>query len=198
MTPIRTGIPQGSPVSPIIFPLYLRPLFTLLRQTHQKISCPSYMDDIRLMTEATSAADNARELEDAVDTCFTLGEENAVAFDDPKSELMHFTTVHKMDTSEECYVQLPNGIRIKPSGTQRWLGLWFDRKLTWKHHIRSNTSSAMRVLIALSRLGNTERGLCQSALKQLYQSCITTVADFGAEVWFFSFFSFFYSYCIRS
>ena len=37
--------------------------------------------------------------------------------------------------------------------------------------------------MALSRLGNTERGMSQSALTQLYQSCITTVADFGAEVW---------------
>ena len=37
--------------------------------------------------------------------------------------------------------------------------------------------------MALSWLGNTERGLSQSALRQLYQSCITTVADFGAEVW---------------
>jgi hypothetical protein len=42
--------------------------------------------------------------------------------------------------------------------------------------------------MALSLLGNTERGLRQSALRQLYQSCITTVADFGAEVWFFLFF----------
>ena len=43
----------------------------------------------------------------------------------------------------------------------------------------------MRVFMALSRLGNTERGLSQSesALRQLYKSCITTVADFGAEVW---------------
>ena len=38
-------------------------------------------------------------------------------------------------------------------------------------------------LYGTSQLGNTERGLSQSALRQLYQSCITTVADFGAEVW---------------
>jgi hypothetical protein len=53
------------------------------------------------MTEGTSAADNATELEDAVDTCFTWDEENALAFDDRKSELMHFTTTRKMDTTEE-------------------------------------------------------------------------------------------------
>src|SRR5205807_3956423 len=44
-------------------------------------------------------------------------------------------------------------------------------------------TSAIKVFMALSRLGNTERGLSQSALRQLYQSCITTVADLGAEVW---------------
>jgi hypothetical protein len=51
MTPIRTGIPQGSPASPIIFFLYLTPLFILLHQTHQNITYPSDIDDICLMTE---------------------------------------------------------------------------------------------------------------------------------------------------
>jgi hypothetical protein len=37
--------------------------------------------------------------------------------------------------------------------------------------------------MALSRLENTKQGLSQSTLRQLYQSCITTVADVGAEVW---------------
>src|SRR5205085_8107504 len=58
-----------------------------------------------------------------------------------------------------------------------------DRKLIWKYHIRTRTTSAIKVFMALSRLGNTERGLMQSALRQPYESCITTVADFGAEVW---------------
>jgi hypothetical protein len=133
------------------------------------------------MTEGTSAADNARELEDAIVTCSTWGEENAVTFDDPKSELMHCTTARKLDTMEGCYIQLPHGTRIKPSGTQWWLGVWFDRKLTWKHHIRSKTASAMRVFMALSHLGITERGLSQSVVRQLNQSCITTMADFGTE-----------------
>jgi hypothetical protein len=109
--------------------------------------------------------------------------ENTVAFDDPKLELMHFTTARKLNTTEECHAQLPNGTGIKPSGTQWWLGLLLNRKLTWKHHILSNTRSTMRVLMALSCLQNTQQGLSQSALRQLYQRCITTVADFGTEVW---------------
>jgi hypothetical protein len=127
------------------------PLFTRLRQTHQNITYPSYIDDIFLMTEGTSAADNPSELQDTVDTCFTWGAENTVVSDDPKSEPMHVTTACKLDTTEECYVELPNGTRIKPSGTPRWRGLWFNRKLTGKQQIRSKTTSAMRVFMALSR-----------------------------------------------
>jgi hypothetical protein len=41
----------------------------------------------------------------------------------------------------------------------------------------------MRLFIGLSLLGNTEKGLSQSALRSLYHSCNSTVADFGAEVW---------------
>jgi hypothetical protein len=36
--------------------------------------------------------------------------------------------------------------------------------------------------MSISCLTNPEKGLIQSALRQLYQSCITTVVDFGFEV----------------
>ena len=96
---------------------------------------------------------------------------------------MHYYKARKTVENPYVNVVLPNGTCIEPSDVQRWLGFWFDIKRSWKHHIQTRTASAMRVFMALSRLGNTERGLSQSALRQLYQSCITTVADFGTEVW---------------
>jgi hypothetical protein len=137
MTPIMTGIPQGSPVSPILFLLYLQPLFAQLEQIHPHITCPSYIDDICLLTQGKSVATNARKLEEAVTTCFNWGKANAVAFDDPKSELMHYSSSRNPDTSEETYVKLPNGTVITPSDVQRWLGIWLDRKLSWKDHIKN-------------------------------------------------------------
>ena len=183
MTRIDTGIPQGSPVSPILFLIYLSPLFEIMDSQHPDVTCPSYIDDICLMVEGDSPEMNAATLEGAVATCFNWGRQNAVAFDDPKSELMHFYTARKEIKNPYVNVVLPNGTLIEPSDVQRWLGFWLDRKLTWKFHIQTRTTSAMRVFMALSRLGNTEKGLTQAALRQLYQSCITTVADFGAEVW---------------
>src|SRR5438132_1047362 len=73
MSPIETGIPQGSPVSPISFLIYLSPLFTLMKQRHPNVCCPSYIDDICLLVEGESPAENVTQLEEAVATCFNWG-----------------------------------------------------------------------------------------------------------------------------
>jgi hypothetical protein len=105
-------------------------LFTKLNQIHPHITSPSYIDDICLLTQGNSAATNARQLELAAATCFKWGKSNAVAFDDPKSELMHYTNSRNPDNSNETNVELPNGTIINPSDVQRWLGIWLDRKLS--------------------------------------------------------------------
>ena len=51
MSPIYTGIPQGSPVSPILFLFYVSPLFKMMRLKHPHVTCPSYIDDICLLVE---------------------------------------------------------------------------------------------------------------------------------------------------
>jgi hypothetical protein len=47
--PIQTGIPQGSPASPILFLIYLRPLFDALQSAHPTLWTPSYIDDVTLV-----------------------------------------------------------------------------------------------------------------------------------------------------
>ena len=150
MSPINTGIPQGSPVSPVLFLFYVSPLFKMMCLKYPHVTCPSYIDDICFLVEGNSPEENATELEVAAATCFMWGKGNAVAFDDPKSELMHYYKARKKVQNPSVNVILLNGTCIEPSDIQQWLGFWFDRKLSWKHHIQTRTASAMRVFMALS------------------------------------------------
>ena len=42
---------------------------------------------------------------------------------------------------------------------------------------------AQQVFQRLQRLGNTQRGLSSQATRQLYVACVSSVADYGVQLW---------------
>src|SRR5436190_9275653 len=72
---------------------------------------------------------------------------------------------------------------ILPQELVRYLGVWFDRKLSFKTHVQKRIAAANRMFHSISRLANTERGLSFQAFRKLYIACITSVADYGVPVW---------------
>ena len=65
----------------------------------------------------------------------------------------------------------------------RWIGIWFDRELTFKQHVITKAAASHRALNALMRLSNTECGMSPPAVRQLYLACVVPVGDFGSEIW---------------
>jgi hypothetical protein len=156
--PIKTGIPEGSPVSPILFLIYLRPLFDTLTTAHPSIWSPSYIDDIALIAHGCSREENARTVEAAAQTAFSCAQENAIAFDDSKSELLHFHHARDDTHTSSMNVKLPNRMVVTP-GTQGrpkdiiwWIGIFFDHKLTVSYYVKTKLKAASRSLNALCSL----------------------------------------------
>ena len=59
-----------------------------------------------------------------------------------------------------------------------------DRKLNFKKHVQNRIASANRVLHSINRLQNSEWGLKSNAGRQIYQTCISSISDYGAEIWY--------------
>ena len=182
MLPVETGIPQGSPISPILFLLYLQPLFSHLEAHHPGFFYPSYIDDVGIVVTGRSEAENARTLQQIASTIIAWSDDNALSFDGPKTELIHFKKRIRPPI-QPLSVTVDN-TTIQPSTCIRWLGVWLDPTLSFKEHIRQKTTSATRAYFALRRLANTQNGLTVSSMRLLYLSAVLPILDFGAEIWY--------------
>ena len=60
---VETGVPQGSPISPILFLIYVSEMVAGVPSVEQL----SYIDDFGLLTASTSLKKNARTLQRAVE-----------------------------------------------------------------------------------------------------------------------------------
>jgi ribonuclease HI len=173
--PIDTGIPQGSPISPILFLIYIRELFP-----SRAVKFISYMDDISLTISSTSLKKNVKILAREAAKIFDLGAQNAIQFDLIKTELLHFTTSKEVSAAT---LTLPDGKIVESKETVRWLGIWFDPALNFKEHVARRTSQARSAFQRMARLANTQNGLSPFAIRQLYLACVTSIADYGSVIW---------------
>lgn len=172
---IETGIPQGSPISPILFLIYLQGLFK-----SNTVRFISYIDDIVMIAQSTSFKKNIQILEREATELFKQAKVNAIQFDLSKTELMHFS---KEKDAKRKTLHLPNGAEISPKESIRWLGIWFDPCLTFKTHITLRTAQATQAFYRMCRLANVERGLSPKALRQIYRACVVSVSDYGSVIW---------------
>ena len=163
--------------------IYIRFLFPGLKAAVPEAAAtvPSFIDDVAIYVESKTVANNIELLTKIVQCAFQWADNNSVQFDDSKTELIHFKTSRK----PSCDLMiLLNGIMVRPKRELRWLGVWLDRKLNFKGYVQKKVASATSAMHMLLRLLRSEWGLSATSGRQLYIACVTSICDYGAEIWF--------------
>jgi hypothetical protein len=141
-----------------VFLLYLHPLFDSLQLYHPNIWSPSYIDNVVLVAQGKTREGNSRALEAAARIAFQWVQDNAVAFDNAKSEMLHFHHSRQDVITEETKLWLPHGTVVEPgtrggkSDMVQWIGIFFDRKLMFKYHVTTKVTAATCAFNALCSL----------------------------------------------
>ena len=66
----------------------------------------------------------------------------------------------------------------------RILGVRFDRRLTFKHHVQYLCQKTNLRLQQLSRVSNSIYGITQSDLRTMYIAYVRSVLEYAAPVWY--------------
>ncbi len=177
---ISTEISQDSFILLILFLIYIQYLFSKIRAKFKNLQSLSYIDDVMLYVKERNIDKNVKILKNAAKIAFTWVENNAMQFNDSKSELIHFESYK---TTFNQMITLLNNMIIKSKTCIWWLKVWLSRKLNFKVHVQMKIMIVIRMLHSLFKLMNSEWELNVKSEKQLYLTCITFISDYEVEIW---------------
>ena len=183
--PINSGVPQGSPVSPILFIIYLSGVFDVIERSVAGIQSLSFADDIGLLASGHSVKEVCDKLQKAAKVAIEWGHDNVVQFDAGKTEAVLLTRKRGRELKDQI-----QRARVEVGGHQvpfnseatRWLGIWLDSGLNLKVHYQTCMRKARAAENRVQRLCQSH-GLPPGLARQVQVAAVQSVALYGAELW---------------
>jgi len=176
--PVNVGAPQGSPISPLLFLLYVEPLhFRIPRGL-----MISYVDDCALIVASLSYRGKIRRLQELLGRLERKASRLGVSFSVAKTELIHWRT-----PSQRHLPRCVSPIQIKgemfhPSNSGRWLGYWLTPALDPTAHFSRPLALTQGVFALIRPLSQPGAGLSPYLCHRLATSLVAPIFLYGADL----------------
>ena len=179
-SPVSVGTPQGSPVSPLLFVIYVAPLHIPLSRG----LVLSYVDDFSLTVSSPSYRTNSRSLQAAFERIRAIAHSRKVDFSFPKTELIHWGTPLEWDprgTPRPPPVALDGQI-FHPSEKLRWLGYWFVPNLASSAHFSQRLALSQAAFSSVKRRSDAGKGVFPHLFHRLSYCLMLPILSYSADL----------------
>ncbi|CDO68734.1 hypothetical protein BN946_scf184652.g61 [Trametes cinnabarina] len=176
-----SGLPQGSPLSPILYLFYSADLLEVTDSKDPSKASGGFIDDTMLIVTSPTFEQNIAVLTDLVPQLLGWSKSHACRFDVAKFQMLHCTR------NEKRYNPLPLVIddhHILPSESARYLGIIVDRRLRWNEQADSAVDKGTSAVLAIARLSRPTYGLPHKHIRQLVRSVALPKMEYGLPVWY--------------
>ncbi|TKA77911.1 hypothetical protein B0A49_04302 [Cryomyces minteri] len=182
---IDVGIPQGSPLSPILYLFYNANLIENCAIRSLNSSTIGYVDDTLILVVGKDPTTNCETLKRIyTEQCTPWSRKFGSVFAPDKFDLMHFVPArYRTKFNINAPLHLP-GHTVTPRQGIRYLGVYLDSALTWSKHIEQVQADATRLLSGLTSLAGSTWGTRLTSLIKVYRGIVLAKALFCCSVWY--------------
>ena len=159
----QAGLPQGSPLSPILFLFFNADL--VQHKLNTKGGSMAFVDDYTAWVTGPSAEANRGAIEAIVERALEWERRSGATFEGDKTALVHFTRDPRRTDMAPVMVK---GKPVVPRNNAKILGVIMDPELRFKEHIANAATKGLNAAMALKRLRMTS----PSTARQLFGATV--------------------------
>lgn len=173
----ENGVPQGSVLSVTLFIIKMNSVATAIPPS---VSYSLYVDDIQICCSSSNMAMCERQLQLTINKLTKWSKENGFKFSPQKTVCVPFSRVRGM-VPEPTLTLNNHDLAVQPE--HKFLGLIFDRKLTFWSHIKYLKVKCSQSLNLLKVLSHRSWGADRETLHRIYVSVVRSRLDYGCIVY---------------
>lgn len=174
---IQEGILQGSVLSCTCFLLSIN---NIAANIGASVKSSLYVDDFTIFCSGSMLNNVTRRLQLAINNLHDWTRKSGYKFSATKTLSLH--VCRKRGCSKSAILHY-NGTPINNVESCRYLGVIFDKSLTWRPHIRQTKESCSKVLDLLKHLSHKKWGADRLSLLRLYNMLVKPKLEYGCEAY---------------
>ncbi|KAL8279736.1 hypothetical protein RQP46_007831 [Phenoliferia psychrophenolica] len=182
LMPSDCGLPQGSPLSPILYLFYKADLLAALRTPH---STPTgWVDDTAVIVYGPDPSEVSRHANLLMGRVETWCGGHDSDMDAAKS---HVIPLPRPSVRSRTLPPPPiflNSIPIPISEHAVLLGVTLDSTLSFHHHVSAAVAKASKAIGGITRLVTSTKGISAKFTRQLVVGCAYTRSDYASTLWY--------------
>ena len=177
---MKQGVPQGSVISPLLFIIYI---VDITNNIPPEVIVSLFADDVALYSSSIDLATAEARIQEALNAVAQWSTKWKLTISVGKCEASFFST-NSHESKWRPKPELTIGeFEIPYSENPKFLGVIYDKQLTFTEHANNVAKSAKSKSRALVHLAGTDWGYDKATLRSTYLAIGRTTMDYAGAAW---------------